>query len=202
MGFGFKRVRDGFARRPQTDGSRQWHAFTLIEIMMVVAIIGIVMAAGIPSIVSALNKEGIRKATNDLLEACEKARAQAIINGVTAVVDFRPLEGSFSIGAAGSPADSDRADSASLAGEGNPTPPRAFSSFGAKLPDDVKFEMLDVNLAELSMAETAQVRFFPNGTCDEMVAILVSDKGERRVVTLEITTGLPTLFDDPRKLLR
>ena len=32
--------------------------------------------------------------------------------------------------------------------------------------------------------------------------ILVSDKGDRRAVTLEITTGLPTMYDDPRELLQ
>lgn len=181
--------------------SRQRAGFTLIEIMVVVGIIGIIMAAGIPSIVSALRQEGIRKGTNNMLEACEKARAQAIINGVTMAVNFRPTEGAFSIGAGGSAAESGHEDSASQA-EGNAAPARAFAAFSAKLPEDVKFEMLDVNMVELSAAEDARVRFFPNGTCDEMVVILVSDKGERRVVTLEITTGMPTLYDDPRKLLR
>jgi prepilin-type N-terminal cleavage/methylation domain-containing protein len=40
-------------------------AFTLIEIMVVVAIIGIVMAAGAPTLHKALNKEGFRKTVSD-----------------------------------------------------------------------------------------------------------------------------------------
>ena len=172
--------------------------FTLIEIMVVVAIIGIVMAMGIPSILSGLKREGIRKATADLLEACEKARAQAIVNGVTTAVQFHPFSGDFSVGTGGSETYSIQADSASQTGGGA----RMVGGFSARLPDSVKFEMLDVNLVEYSAADEALVRFFPNGTCDEMVAILLSDQNERRVVSLEITTAMPSVCDDPRKLLR
>ena len=38
-------------------------AFTLIEIMVVVAIMGIILAAGIPSLYGMLHKEGLRKTT-------------------------------------------------------------------------------------------------------------------------------------------
>jgi hypothetical protein len=58
------------------------------------------------------------------------------------------------------------------------------------LPDDVAVEMLDVNLQEFREQEDATVRFFPNGSCDEMTVILRSTKNEYRKVTLEITTGL------------
>ena len=44
-------------------------AFTLIEIMIVVAIIGIVMAMGVPSVVRTMEKEGMRKAISDIVEA-------------------------------------------------------------------------------------------------------------------------------------
>ena len=60
------------------------------------------------------------------------------------------------------------------------------------IPDDVRLEMLDVNLLEYSQSEWTRVRFFPNGTSDEMTVILHSDKGEFRKITLEPTTGLAT----------
>ncbi len=56
--------------------------------------------------------------------------------------------------------------------------------------------MLDVNLSEYKDQETARVRFYPNGTCDEMTLILRSDKGEQRGIVLEITTGLATVLND------
>lgn len=162
----------GFAASVDARG----RGFTLIEVMMVVLIMGIVMAAGIPSIVSAVRKEGMRKAVSDVVAACEKARAQAIMSGQTAQLHFRPQEGTISVSGGG-------------------------GGFSGKLPENVAFEMLDINLVEYYGAEEASVRFFPDGRCDEMVAILLSDKGERRAVALEITTSLPAVYDDPRQLL-
>jgi hypothetical protein len=45
----------------------------------------------------------------------------------------------------------------------------------------------------------ARVRFFPNGTCDELTLILLAEGGERREITLEVTTGLVNVESDPRK---
>ncbi len=67
--------------------------FTLIEIMMVVAIIGLTLTMGIPSFVRVLKKEGMRKAESDLLEACEEARRAAIMNNQTTDLVFHPVEG-------------------------------------------------------------------------------------------------------------
>jgi hypothetical protein len=36
------------------------------------------------------------------------------------------------------------------------------------------------------------VRFYPNGTCDELTLILASDKGEWKKITTEVTTGIVT----------
>ena len=41
-----------------------------------------------------------------------------------------------------------------------------------------------------SQSEWTRVRFYPNGTSDEMTVIFHSDKGEFRKITLEPTTGL------------
>ena len=53
-------------------------AFTLIEMMIVVAIIGLVAAMGMPSILQTLRKNGMRKAVNDVREVLDNARAKAI----------------------------------------------------------------------------------------------------------------------------
>ena len=73
--------------------------FTLIEIMIVVAIIGLVAAMGLPSILQSFRKDGMRKAVDDVQHALNDARAQAIFSGKTTEVVFYPKEKRFASGA-------------------------------------------------------------------------------------------------------
>ena len=66
------------------------NAFTLIELMMVVAIIGLIMATGVPAILSITHEAPLRKAVNDMMEICSHARAQAILGGQTTTIVFHP----------------------------------------------------------------------------------------------------------------
>ena len=58
-------------------------AFTLIEIMVCVAIMGLIMAMGLPSVLAALKKDGMRKALSDLNDCCQNARQEAIMQSHT-----------------------------------------------------------------------------------------------------------------------
>src|SRR5260370_42495935 len=67
-------------------------AFTLIEIMVVVAIIAIVMTIGIPFLkYTFVGGEGIDKAVRDVKEACSHARANAILNGAETHLGIHPF---------------------------------------------------------------------------------------------------------------
>ena len=72
-------------------------AFTLLEVMVVVAVMGIIMAAGAPSLYRALHREGFRKTLNEIREVCESARARAIQKGEIAKVVFLPHDGSCKV---------------------------------------------------------------------------------------------------------
>ena len=50
-------------------------AFTLMEIMVVVAIIGLCAAMSVPAILQMRREGPMRKAVNDILELCARARA-------------------------------------------------------------------------------------------------------------------------------
>ena len=149
--------------------------FTLIEIMVVVAIIALIIGAGIPSLYGVFHKEGLRKTTSDILETCQTARAQAILSGAPTELIFHPKDGTCETSTSG------------VGGHGT-------WAHSAKLEDCI-IEMLDVNLQECKDFDTAKVRFFPNGTCDEMTLVLRSKNNEWRKISLEITTALPTLVD-------
>jgi hypothetical protein len=62
-------------------------------------------------------------------------------------------------------------------------------------PDGITLEMLDVNFIEYKDQEEARVRFYPNGTSDELTIVLRSDQNEYRKISLECTTGLVRVED-------
>lgn len=140
---------------------RRESAFTLVEVMVVVAVIGVIMAMGIPSIVRSVRKEGMRKAVSDMVEACSDARANAILSGSTSDLVIRPQDRTISAG-----------------------------KFSATLPDNVWIEILGVNFVELQEAEEARVHFYPNGTSDEFTVVLKSDEAKAEKISLEVVTGL------------
>jgi prepilin-type N-terminal cleavage/methylation domain-containing protein len=177
------------------DFRRSCGAFTLIEIMVVVALLAVIMAMGIPSIVGALKAEGLRKATNDLTDACNKARAHAIMSGTVMQLNFHPLEKTFDVGAAGAAASDANSPDAGATPNPNPAP----AGVSGQLPDNVTMPLLYVNMVDKTQADSASVRFFPNGTCDEMSLILQGDKNEMRMISLEITTGLASVENNPQK---
>ena len=145
--------------------------------MIVVAIIGLMAAMGLPSIIKALQKEGMRKALSDVMEVCETARANAIFHNETVTVVFHPKERTFA------------AESGAAAHSG------LVSS--STLPDGVEMPMLYINQQDFTDSEWAKVRFFPNGTSDEMTIVL-HDRTDWRKITLEFSTGLPKVTDVDR----
>ncbi len=69
------------AMRLTREPARGSRGFTLVEILVVCAIIGIVMTMAIPAIYRKFNPDSMVKITTDLIEACCHARAYAILQG-------------------------------------------------------------------------------------------------------------------------
>lgn len=151
-------------------------AFTLMEIMIVVALLAIIMAMGIPPIYRGLSKEPMRKTLTSLRDAFTEARASAILGGKPTSVVFNPRERTFSA-------------------QGITTKQRTDVQTSGSIPDSVLVEMIDINLMNYMEAESAPVRFFPNGTCDEFTLVLHDTKGQWFKITLESTTGIMTVGD-------
>ena len=148
-------------------------AFTLIEIMIVVGIIGMIAAMGVPSIVKALQKEGLRKGVSDVEDVFFSAREKAIFDNKTVEVDIFPRDGRFGVnGAVGA------------------VNVHSGKTLVATLPSDVKFAMLDIFRQDYSQSEPARIFFNPDGTSDEAVIVLIS-KGKAMKITLDYATGLP-----------
>ncbi len=167
-------------------------AFTLIEIMVVVGILGMVLAMGMPSFIRALQKNSLRQAVSDITEACSDARAKAILLGVPTELVIRAQGGELAV----SPAPDTLAGASGRAGEsagGTATAALAKSRmFSARLHEDIAVTLLYVNLKDQMQADEAHVHFYPNGTSDEFTIVLEHEQGVRKI-SLECVTGLASL---------
>jgi prepilin-type N-terminal cleavage/methylation domain-containing protein len=150
-------------------------AFTLIEIMIVVGIIGLVAAMGIPSIVKALEKDGMRKAVSDVQDVFFSAREKAIVTNQKVAVVIYPRDRRFGV-------------------EGASTAVNTHSgkTVVATLPAGIEFGMLDIFRQDYVQSDWAKIFFNADGTCDEAVLVLIG-KGGAQKITLEYATGMPVV---------
>lgn len=177
-------------------GSRS-RAFTMIELMIVIAIMAVVMSLSIPTFYRSLEKDTIRQATQKILDLCVDARAQAIISGRPCDLVIRPIDRTLTpiLAASAQPAGEgleaeamlNNAGGLKLGGQGED----AGGENGNQLPDDILIMFLGVNFVpDLQNAEMVSVRFYPNGTGDEFTMLIRSDRNEWRKFTTEVATGV------------
>ena len=168
--------------------------FSLIEIMVVVGIMGLIALIGIPSIYQIAKKEGMRRAVSDMKEVINNARAKAIISGSEVQLKFYPTEKRFEI-TGGAPAPANPDSSPPVAAEASTPSPNQITS--GTLPANVSFGLLVVDGVNYLESEWTRVRFFPNGTCDELRLVLEQPETEEiRGIELETTTGFIKMTND------
>lgn len=173
-------------------------AFTMLELLIVVGIMMLILLMGLPAIRGALKKEAFVQGMNDVLDACDFARSQAIMND--AYMEMRIYPQSHMIEVAAIPRDTAlspiTSDGSSDSSDPDKPPPPGPKSFSRQMPEQIIIEMLDVNFAEYKDADVARVRFYPNGTSSRFtMGIHSTDSGDFRLISLEEVTALTEVTD-------
>lgn len=156
--------------------------FTLVEIMIVVAILGLVLAMGAPSFVRTLQKEPLRQAVTDVSEILSHARATAILRGVPAQARLRS-DGRMTVELVATVTGL-RDDQA---GAVDPEQESAALML-RQLDPDIVISLLEVNFRSQMDQPVARVRFHPNGTCDDFTMVLEYRNGMRKLWLDPITS--------------
>ncbi len=157
--------------------------FTLIEIMMVVGILGMVLAMGMPAFIQSIRRDPLRQAVSDLRGSPVELviRAEGGQLNVVPARDDKAEQTAASVEAQGQP--------------GEPSTGKAASQspvFSARLNENVAVTLLYVNLKDQMEAEETRVHFYPNGTSDEFTMIVQAGNGMRKI-SLECVTALATV---------
>ncbi len=186
-------------------------AFTLIELMIVCAIIGLVLAISIPTIYRYFHPDSLDGTVRNFMEACSHARARAILNGQPMDLVIRPLERTYQV-TAGSSAEAPRTarlESLDVHGKEWRMPERRSSvaneggtggDVSGHISDKLVIDMVDVNFVEYKDQEVAHVHFHPNGTSDEFTIIFHDpERDQWRKISLEVVTALADLDSDPKR---
>jgi hypothetical protein len=97
-------------------------------------------------------------------------------------VRFYPQSGRFS------------ADGAAPEGGGSTENARTGKVTASSLPAGISFAMLDKFHQDYAELEWVNVYFYPDGTCDETVIVLVGH-GDQRKITLDYASGTPKVSD-------
>ena len=181
------------AQRTRNDGPRTTNtsAFTLIEIMVVVGIMAVIFAIGIPSVYQQMRKDTIRQAVKDIAEACMEARKRAILTGRTTEVRIRPLDRTINVIEGASGTESTASSFAFHGDEIVEKPASGGGIYSAKFSDRISIFYAEVN-SEVNLQELPEFTclFRPNGTCDLMGIVLRTETAETWTVFTDEVTGI------------
>jgi len=171
------------------------NGFTLIEIIIVVMLIGMIMAWGMPTFVQTFRRAPLQQSVNDFMDACKSARAAAIFSGAPAELVVSVNESQLiTLNVQRSASAATTIDP--LTGEASAGGSNGGYAFNGTLAEGVGLEMLAVNFIDVvkTGGSSATVKFFPNGTSEEFTAILFEPStNKRRMIQLDVVTGLATL---------
>ena len=169
-------------------------AFTLVEIMVVVAVMGLLMAISIPAFRNIMKKAPLEQGISDVETLCRQARAEAILKQQAMDVVFNEAAEIVALTTAARVV----------------TGPDPFTELMIKTIEETRLIVqvtLEVDLqikapeADEFTLDEVRIRFYPNGT-SETLALSVGDGSEAYLLTLDPVTGRTTVGPYDEAVLR
>src|SRR5882724_5227611 len=131
--------------------------FTLIELMIVIAIMAIVMTIGLPAIYRIWHKESLPKTVKEITDVLDNARSLAILKGSVMEVVFHARDGRYELASGGDGGGNPTRGSQDLPADFGSTP-SANAGKSGQIPEEIGVAQLKVNGVSCMEFETARVR--------------------------------------------
>ena len=162
-------------------------AFTLVELMVVLAVLGLIIGISIPSFRSFFKKAPLEQAISDVEGMCRQARSDAIINKRTIELVLNDSEESVVL----------RSAARTVMGVDPETGGEANLVEQGEVLDRVELaaDLQIIEPLEEDFVGLLELRFYPNGTA-EPVDLRVTDGNEAYILSLDPVTGHTTVVNE------
>lgn len=181
-------------RLTERDGRKYARAFTLIELLLVITLMGIICLAVTPTMVRSIRGNRLRFAARTVISSGRYARSMAVMRQVRTPLLFDMKAGRISVGGDGteqqgfnavatasalSPTNSNAATNAAVAGAAP-----AFDVYLERTLDGARIESVEIAGAGSVADGVCEVIYEQNGRCLPYTVELADEHGE--AVTIEV----------------
>jgi prepilin-type N-terminal cleavage/methylation domain-containing protein len=181
-------------------------AFTLVEILMVLAILGIITLVTMPSIVKSIRGNRLRVAANTVVRAGRYARSMAILGNREMVLSFDISTATINVspGHTASPPtaptpSTSRTPTPDLVPQesASPAPPQNSPSFNiTRQLDAVRIESVELEHKDNRGSKTLAVLYRSNGRCIPYEVKLVDEFGAAMRITVDALSSAEAKRED------
>lgn len=180
-------------------------AFTLVEVLLVLAILGITSIVTMPYLVRSIRGNRLRVAANSVVRAGRYARSMAILGNREMVLSFDTAKGTFQVAPYRSPRLAAQSDASATPGPApsidNPDPQAPAA--GVSPPITVTRELDGVRIDSVRLATrtgssdgTVAVLYRSNGRCTPYEVRLVDERDAAILITVDALSSASATRED------